>query len=61
MNNILASYFNPQQTIILIVVSVVGVLLIALNIILAYLFHKRGERKLFQRFYSSKEKCIYVN
>lgn len=49
MNNILASYFNPQQTIILIVVSVVGVLLIALNIILAYLFHKRGERKLFSK------------
>ena len=45
MNNI-ASVFNPSQTAIIIAVAVVGVALIALNIVLAYIFNKRGERKL---------------
>ncbi|MDE7095621.1 MAG: hypothetical protein K2O23_03950, partial [Anaeroplasmataceae bacterium] len=49
MNNMLAGVFSPQQTIILIVVLVVGVLLIILNIVLAIVFHRRGERKLFSK------------
>ncbi|MCM1131424.1 MAG: MmcQ/YjbR family DNA-binding protein [Roseburia sp.] len=49
MNNILASFFNPQQSIILIVVSVVGLLLIILNIVLFIYFHRRGERKLYTK------------
>ncbi|MDE7213008.1 MAG: hypothetical protein K2N42_00335, partial [Anaeroplasmataceae bacterium] len=49
MNNMLAGVFNPQQTVILIVVSVVGVLLIILNIVLAIIFHRRGERRLFSK------------
>ncbi len=49
MNNVLASYFNPQQTIILVAVSIVGVILIILNIVLAIIFHRRGERKLFSK------------
>ena len=47
INNLLASYFTPSQTATIIVVAVVGVLLIVLNIVLAYVFNKRGERKLY--------------
>lgn len=46
MNNIILSVFNPSQTAIIIAVAAVGVVLIALNIVLAYIFNKRGERKL---------------
>ena len=47
MNNLLASFFTPSQTAIIITVAVVGVVLIVLNIVLAHIFNKRGERKLF--------------
>lgn len=46
MNNLLSSNFNPSQTTIIIIVAVLVVALIVLNIVIAYYFNKRGERKL---------------
>ncbi|HBN12059.1 MAG TPA: hypothetical protein DD415_00415, partial [Clostridiales bacterium] len=58
MNNLLESFFTPSQTVTLIVVAVVGVLLIVLNIVLAYVFHKRGERKLYDLMLQKQKELL---
>ena len=58
MYNLLESFFTPSQTVTLIIVAVAGVLLIALNIVLAYVFHKRGERKLYDLMLQKQKELL---
>ncbi len=59
MNNILlASFFTPSQTLTVITVAAAVVLLIVLNIVLAYIFNKRGERKLYDRLLQQQRELL---
>lgn len=58
MNNLLASFFSPSQTVTIVAVAVVGVVLIVLNVVLWYVFHKRGERKLYDRLLQQQRELL---
>lgn len=47
LNILSVSIFSPGQIAAIVIVAVLLALLIAANIVLAYLFHRRGERKLY--------------
>lgn len=58
MNNLLESVFTPTQTLLLVIIAVVGVGLIVLNIVLASVFHKRRERKLYDMLLQQQKELL---
>lgn len=59
MTNLLAtSFFTPRQTAIVIAVAVVGSIMIILNIVLWYVWHRRKERKLYDRILQKERELL---